>query len=51
MQCWDALFELLQKEEKPMPYQQSEMHLFLAQMHAKQGNVKKAIKILEKKQK
>ena len=48
-QCWDALFELLQKEERQLPFQQSEMHLYLAHLYAKSGNVKKGIKLLEKR--
>lgn len=37
IQCWDALFELLQKEEKQIPYQLSEMHMYLAGLYAKSG--------------
>ena len=49
-----SMFELIKntEEEKPSEkYQISELHFFAAHMHHKVGDLKKAIKLLEKKSK
>lgn len=52
----DAIFNIhenpdLEEDKKPKPYELCELHLFRAHLHEKKGDVRKAIKYMEKKSK
>lgn len=55
-QVLDSIFQIVENPEqeedkKPKPYELCELHLFRALLHEKKGDVRKAIKYLEKKSK
>ena len=55
-QVLDSIFEIAEspnqdEDKKPKEYELCELHLFRALLHEKKGDVRKAIKYLEKKAK